>query len=432
MLGIVDFYMVPLGLFLKASTEQIGFLVSLPRLLSSFALLFAVRVVQVVGSRLIFVARGALLQSILLVPVAFLAFSGSPWRVHLLITLAVLYRCLESLIGPAWGSLMSDYLPPEKRGSYFGWRSQIVGLAQVVGMGIGGVILFAADPEHAAAGFLTIFLIAASARLVSCWILCRQADLPFHPSPESDFTFLMFLRRFRESNFVKFTFYVAGIVFTTFLSAPYFSVYMLRDLQFDYLTYIAMHLASVLMGLMAVPVWGRHADLVGNAHVLKITGLFVPIIPVLWLVSRNPVYLFLIEFFSGFIWAGFNLCATNFVYDAVTPAKRVRCLGYFNLINGMAVFGGSIIGGFLADRLPPIRGFPILSLFVISGLGRALVRLTLGPSFREVRESHRKVSSVRLFFSVVGIRPLTSENEQLIFPVFRRLRRHSSGFQPKK
>ena len=422
-LGIVDFYLVPFGLFLKASTEQIGFLVSLPRLLSSVCLLFAVRAVQMVGSRLRFVVRGAVLQASFLIPIAFLAYADMEGRIYFLIALIILYRAMENLIGPAWGSLMSDYLTPETRGGYFGWRSRVVGMAQVAGMALGGIVLYLTKASCPAFGFFTLFLAAAAARFISSFTLAQQVDLPAHPIPGSDFTFVMFLRRFKESNFVKFVFYVSGITFATLLSAPYFSVYMLRDLHFNYLTYIAIHLAPVAMGLLSVSIWGRHADVVGNAQVLKTTGFLVPFIPLLWLISKKPVYLFTIELFSGLVWAGFNLCATNFVFDAVTPAKRVRCLGYFNLINGMAIFAGGILGGFLADRLPPTCGFSILTLFVISAALRMLSWFSLGPHFREVRESHRRISSTRLFFSVVGIKPLLAGSDETIFPVFRKLSR---------
>jgi hypothetical protein len=244
-----------------------------------------------------------------------------------------------------------------------------------------------------------------------------MVDLPFKPTTESEFTFLMFLGRFKESNFVKFVLYVSSITFATHLAAPYFSVYLLRDLRFSYLGYMSVHLAAVASGLVAFPIWGKHADVVGNAKILKITSLLIPLIPLLWLVSKRFVYLTGVEFFAGFVWGGFNLCTTNFIYDAVSPEKRVRCLGYFNLINGMAIFGGASLGGFLADRLPLLWGFSFLSLFLLSGLLRFLAHFFLSRHFREVRESARKVSSVRLFFSVVGIRPLAGLNREWnVFP----------------
>ncbi len=420
MIGVIDYYLIPFGLFLGATTQQIGLLVALPQLLGAAALLFAVKAVGLMGSRLRFIVRGAALQAALLLPVALLAVAPMPWRIGILIGLIIGYRVLMNLVGAAWGSLMSDYLPPERRGRYFGGRSSLVGLAQVSGMALAGLLLFLTKRPAPALGFLLIFLIAALARAGSAAALARMTDLPLAHAPGQRFTFLAFLRRFQESNFVRFTLYVAGITFVTHLAAPYFSVHMLRNLHFNYLTYMAVNLSALGMSLLAFPIWGRHADVVGNARVLKTTSLLVPLLPLVWIVTANPLLLMINEGISGFIWGGFNLCAANFVYDAVTPEKRVQCLGYFNLINGVAIFGGTTLGGWLAERLPAIHGYSLLTLFGLSGVLRLLVHFLLSRHFEEVRHTARKVSSRQLFFSVVGIQPLWGEHAEGALPLWRR------------
>lgn len=409
MLGVLDYYLVPYGLFLGATNRVVALLSALPHLAASVAQLWAVEAVRRAGSRLRVVVATAAAQGAVLLPMAALALADFPGRLAALVALAVAFRVLNNLCGTAWSSLVSEYLPAQRRGGYFGWRARIAGLATLAGTALGGLLLAGMKPVSLAGGFLILFTAAALLRFLSAAMLSRMTELPLTSSPGSDFTFLMFLRRFRESNFVKFVLFVAGMLFTTSLAAPYFSVYMLRDLGLGYFTYMVIHLAAAVGSLAAFPIWGRNADVVGNARILKITGWLLPVIPLLWLVSRDPAYLMLVEFFAGFVWGGFNLCAANFIYDAVTPEKRVRCLGYFNLISGIAIFSGAMIGGFLADRLPPLLGLPLMTLFLISGLARAGAVLLLTGRFKEVRESARKVSSRQLFFSVVGIRPLAGE-----------------------
>ena len=417
MYGITEYYVIPYGLFLGATAQQIGWLVAIPYLLASLSQLLAARAVQWVGSRLRFLVASASLQAVLLVPMAGLVFWPAAWRMEILLVLMVGFRVVNNLIVTTWGSLMSDYLPAEKRGGYFGWRSRVVGVAGVFGMMCGGLLLFTTKASHAAMGFCLLFLVAALCRGISAALLSRMADLPMHHTPEDEFTFLMFVRRFRESNFVRFVVYVASITFATFLAAPYFSVYMLRDLHWNYLMYMAVHLAGVLASLVAFPIWGRHADVVGNANILKITSLLLPLIPLGWLVSRNPVYLMSVEFFSGFVWGGFNLCATNFIYDSVSPSKRVRCLGYFTVINGVAMCAGAFLGGILAERIAPVAGFRLLSVFLLSGLLRFAAHFVLSRHFQEVRDSARAVSSRELFFSVIGVRPLAGLHRESSSPV---------------
>jgi len=121
--------------------------------------------------------------------------------------------------------------------------------------------------------------------------------------------------------------------------------------------------------------------------------------------SQAPPEAPFVQMFAGFAWSGLVLCASNFIYDAVTPPKRVRCISYFNVINGTALFLGATAGGFLASRLPAMQGYSLLSLFALSGLCRLFFYLILFRRFQEVRPS-KEVSIQELFFSVVGVRPL--------------------------
>ncbi len=412
MLNLVDSYLTPFALFLGASTQAIGFLISVPHLVASLSQLGAVWAVRWAGSRLRFIVGMAGLQAALLLPVAALPFISWPHRMAVLILLVIVFRVLGNIIGSAWGSLMSDYLSPEQRGRYFGWRSQVVGCAGIVGVALAGGWLFFMKEISGAAAFALLFLAVALLRFLSTGFLAKMEDLPLQGTPETDFTFWEFIRSVRRSNFVRFVFYVAGVTFSTYVAAPYFSVYMLQDLHFNYLQYMAVVIAGVAAGLVSFPIWGRHADVVGNARILKTTGLLVPMIPILWLFSKNVYYLIAVELCSGFAWAGFNLCATNFIYDAVTPQKRVRCIGYFSLIQGVAICAGGVLGGYLATRVPPVNGSALLTLMLFSGLLRLSVYWLLSPQFQEVRSSATPVSSTRLFFSVLGVRPLEGVNQE--------------------
>jgi MFS family permease len=405
MAGVTDYYATPAALFLGATVQQVGLITALPHLLSSLSQFFSVRVIYWVGGRLKLLVRLVFSQASLLLCIAILPFLEIPNRVELLLTFLILAAVCGGLAGPAWGSLMSDYVPASKRGRYFGWRNRTVGAVTVGSIVASGLLLNVFQEISYATGFGIVFSLAAAARYVSAYFISRMDEPPQRKDPASDFTFLMFLRRFRESNFLKFVVFSGCLNFATYLAGPFFAVFMLRDLQLSYLTYMALQVASSLASLVALPLWGRHADLVGNARVLRLSSFLAGVIPVLWLFSHNSTYLMLVQMYAGFSWSGVTLSAGNFIYDAVTPQKRVRCIAYYNVITGLALFFGSSLGGFLASRLPPLFGYRLLGLFVLSCFCRLLVCLVLSRSFREVRRTH-EVSIQELFFSVVGIRPL--------------------------
>ena len=53
----------------------------------------------------------------------------------------------------------------------------------------------------------------------------------------------------------------------------------------------------------------------------------------------------LLQVAGGFLWAGLNLPAVNFVYDAVSRSTRARFLAYFNVINSCCISAGAFISG---------------------------------------------------------------------------------------
>jgi MFS family permease len=405
MSGVTDFYVIPFALFLGATVQQVGWVSGIPSLLGSVSQLFAVWAVLWVGSRLRLLIRAVAAQATLLFVIATLAWTNFLYPVELLLTILVLFVICGALAGPAWGSLMTEYIPNRKRGQYFGWRTRVLGLVGVGSMILAGLFLYLTKEFSQSLGFFAVFALAALARFISGLYISRMSDVHQKSDPASDFTFLMFLRRFRESNFVKFVAFMATVTFSTHLAAPFFVVFLLRDLQWSYLTYMSFQVGGTLASLLAVQWWGKHADLVGNVRVLRLAGFLTTLIPLFWLVSRNVLFLTFVQMLGGFAWGGVTLCAGNFVYDAVTPQKRVRCIGYFNVINGTAVFLGASLGGFLASRLPPLQGYSLLSLFALSSACRLFFFLVMFRGFREVRTS-REVSLQELFFSVVGIRPL--------------------------
>ena len=124
----------------------------------------------------------------------------------------------------------------------------------------------------------------------------------------------------------------------------------------------------------------------------------------LWLIDQNPWFLIFAQIVSGFAWAGFNLCASNYILDAISPEKRARCIAYFNVLNGVALCAGSFLGGWLVTHLPPTHGSSIYTLFAVSTACR-IFATSLIAWVKEVRPVE-PVNSNALFFSMLGINPL--------------------------
>ncbi len=416
-IGAAETYLGAFGIFLGGSPLQVGALATLPALIGSLAQTIGTRLVDRSGSRkqilaILMKAQGALWLPIALLPFVF----GDGWyAVSVLIGLTVLYHMTTGVMSPIWNSLVGDIIPQEVRGEFFGYRNKWISITVFISVLVGGQLIHLFTGWRISEyGFALAFLIAAIARWSAGHVFARVEDPPIHVPDESKFTFWQFISRARHSNFVKFVLFVSSMNFAVAISGPYFAMYMLNDLKLSYLEYTCVVATAVLVQFVVMRSWGALSDQFGNRKILRVCGWLVAFNPWMWLISDHILFLIVIQVYSGFFWAGFNLAAANFVFDAVTPAKRARCIAYQAIINGMLVFVGSLIGGVLATRMPSsitqplsvlVPYSPFLALFLLSGVLRASVMAFLYPAFREVR-SVQRIRGHELLVRVTTLRPL--------------------------
>src|SRR5690606_16352306 len=184
-------------------------------------------------------------------------------------------------------------------------------------------------------------------------------------------------QRLRHSNFVRFSIFFALMQFGVSIASPFFTVYMLRDLDFSYAAFTCNTGMAILAQFLTLARWGRISDVVGNRRILAATGLLVPLMPLLWVFSSNFWYLLAVQAVSGFAWAGFSLSASNFVYDLIQPARRATYLAIHNVLASIGIFTGAMLGGWLGAVLPTGGdlfgaawgwGSPLLGVFLVSTL----------------------------------------------------------------
>lgn len=404
MIGFVQEFLTPFLLLLNASTRHIGALNALPNFFASLIQIKTADLSEKLKSRRKIINIFVFLQAIILLPMAVLALLNKADPI-LFITLVILFTSFGAFSTPAWGSLMSDIIPENKRGEYFGWRNKTLGFITVGVSFIAGLFLHIMEKVNIFYGFAIIFGCAFICRMISWHFLGKMQEPPLKYHRKDYFSLFDFLSKIKESNFAKFVLFVSLMNFSVNLAAPFFAVFMLRDLSFNYFLYITVTITATLTIFVMTDRWGRHADKVGNLKIIKFTAPLIAVAPLLWIINHNPIFLFFIQIFVGFVWAGFNLCASNFIYDAVSPEKRIRCISYFNIFGGLALCFGALLGGFISQKLPPVFNYRLLTLFLISSILRITVAIIMPSKLKEVRPVE-EVKNSRLFFSVIGIKPI--------------------------
>lgn len=213
------------------------------------------------------------------------------------------------------------------------------------------------------------------------------------------------------------------------ISAPFFAVYMLEDLQFTYFEFVMASVASVVTQFVTLRFWGRFSDCYGNRLVMIITSSLIPSLPVLWLFSDNYGYILVVQAFSGLAWSGFTLSTANYLYD-IRPF-RSDFATYAALqasLSAGLVFIGAIAGGAIASYAADFLQWtgwgtwlssPIFVVFLVSGLLRGLVVLWFVPRSVEPKVRPRP-QLLKIVFRIRGFNAISGMSLDWLTVVKRR------------
>ncbi len=404
-------YITPYALSIGLSNKLIGILEVLPTLIANLLRIFLSKSYYR-KSRKSMVLPFIFIQAFFWIPLLFVGVSYFFFGLKLAYASLFLIICYSGIIifgllaTPAWTSWMQD-LVETNRGEFFGKRSKINGLVVTLSMITAGLILDSFRGERVFLGFIILFLLASTGRYFSFYFLKKQ----YEPKPTKDdksfFSFSQFVKKMPSNNFGRFVIFTSLISFAVAIASPFFSVYMLKELHLSYFSFTLIVLSALVSPVFFLSHIGKYVDKYGTVRTMKISGILISFVPLLWVLSifimKLPLwvivcYLFAVEFFSGFAWAAYNLSISNFIYDAVTKPKIILCFTYFGFINSIGSFLGGLVGGQLSSSSSfSIFGLgAILSVFLLSTLLRILPSIIVAPKLKEVRPVETSPSKVQL------------------------------------
>ncbi len=295
----------------------------------------------------------------------------------------------------SWLSWLGDLVPSERRGEFFASRNKIIGIVGLVTFLLAGFLLDIFKTKgYVLLGFSILFGFAVIFRVISAYYTSKIFNPYFRVKKQSDFSFFAFLKRY--DNYGKFTVFQSIFTFAMMLSAPFFAVYMLEDLNFGYTTYTIVSLSSTVFYLLFSPLAGKFSDRYGNIKLLYFGAFLFPIVPLLWMLFHSPWTLVLIPgLVSGLANAAFVMGTTDFSYDSTGSEKRGLCFAYSALLIGLGILFGSFIGGFLLEYVSISFMKPLFFVFVLSSLFMIFTALYFLPQLKENR-SIQKIRGLHL------------------------------------
>ena len=411
-----DRYITPFAIALNAGNTTIAMLSSITGLLGPISQMFSARLIEK-HSRKKILLKTTFYEALFWIPfilIAFLFYQGILISTlpFLLLFFFAMYTIIAQMPVPAWFSWMGDLVDEGYRGKWFAKRNFVVGGITLIFTAVAALFLdFAKKQNLVMFGFMILFFLAMIARFISRNYFKKAYEPKLKLEKGYYFSFFQFLKKANSNNFGRFAIYRSLLSFGTAIATPFFAVYMLRNLGFSYVTFMIITMSQVLFAILMIKIWGKFADKYGNYEVIKITAVLVPLYPILWLISSNPIYLvFGPSLIGGIAWSGLDLATGNFIFDTVTPQKRSLVVSYFHVMMGVGIFLGAGLGGLLAKIINISFMDTLLFIFLISAFARLITGMLLISKIKEVRKTEKFDSSKALKNLVFGIiSPLSNE-----------------------
>lgn len=411
MVGCGETYFSAFALAIGLGETASGMVASIPLLVGGTMQLLSPLAIKWLGSFQRWIVLGAVLQSAAFLPLAWAAWSGS-LSLTMMLVIASVYWAAGLAIGPAWNTWIEHVVPAPRRTRFFARRSRLQQICTFASLMSAGLLLqWASRNDHILVGFATLFAIAGVLRLVSAAFLHRttssgttpdpfaaprkipSVDSVVHNDPANDS--LQAIDTAPPVNGTAtpmsgaappvlstapqavsaaarqlLTYLVLMQVFVQ-ISGPFFTPYMLKQLSFDYGTFVMLISVAFVSKVLSMSFWGRIAERSGATRTLWIGGVGLVPLSALWIFSESVAWLFMVQLLSGFFWAAYELGFFLMFFETMPPAQRTRLLTYYNFANTVAICVGAMTGAVVMSWIGyNAEGYH--TLFGISSSGRLL------------------------------------------------------------
>jgi len=406
-------FLTGLALWLGANSFQIALLSAIPALVTGFSFLSGYLVRRAGERKALLIWAAGIGRSVVIVLVPFLLLRMKLGLVLFFATVAV-SSLIMNVAGTVWQSWISDLVPEERRGRFFGLRNAIhglIGVSTAYAAGRGMDLLKAHGREPL--GYALAFGLAVIFGLVSTLLLNRQPEPTLAPRSRLSLR-ETFIGPLKETQFRRLTLFLAMWFMTGTLASPFYIVHMMKNLHFSFAAIGVYSIIGGVTGMVMQIFWGRAIDRFGARPVTVLNFALVGIMPLLWLFAtpsfRLPIWGDALM--NGLVWTGANLGLWNLLLDlADNPSHRESYFAIYGAVTGICAFVASMLSGVIAQALhqfhATIGGYSFINYHVMF-LAAGLLRFVSLPLLLRVRE--RDAKSVRHTMRELGTMALWQLN----------------------
>lgn len=370
MVGIGETYLVAYALHLGVTEREAALLGILPLILGSIAQLFALRLTRLFGSFRKMVVGFASIQALSL---AAMGLAQHPaileFAFEFLFLNATVYWTLALACGPPWNAWISRLIKAGEQRPFFIRRNAYLQMATLLALICAGPLLQHADTLRDSNLFVKLFICAGFFRLLSAFYLSRHPDieeLPERPRPITHFWHWLKKSHVRYSFIYVFLFY-GGV----HISGPFFTPYMLNELNLGYLNFTVLIATAFAARSISGYIMGALTRNHGVQMMFFAGYLLIIPIPWLWTHFDNFYYLIALQVLSGVAWGASEIGLMLFLMEAMPHEERSKLLSWNNLVASLGMLLGVLIGTYVAGEANPDKE-SYHQIYTISSIARAV------------------------------------------------------------
>lgn len=356
-------FLVSYALMLGASNFQIGLLASIGTL-ASVLQLFAIYLIQRYQNRRAIVVYTSIAARLLLFGICAMPFLfAANVSLEIIIGFLFLHHTMGAISGLCWTSWMKDFVPENMLGTFFGKRTRYTQLLSIC-TNLGAA--FALDyikqhyEQYSLTAYATMFAVAGVVGLYGVSLLART------PEPKIQMTnqniFQLFWVPFKNMNFKNLMIFNSLWLFAINLAAPFFTVYLLKTLNYPLSYVITLTIISQITNIIFLKAWGKYTDLYSNKSVLQICAPIYLCCILAWTFTTLPEkhdftlpLLVIIHLFTGISVSGINLALSNIGLKLAPKGDGVFYISAKSIVSAFAGGIAPVIGGLFADFFSKYR-----------------------------------------------------------------------------
>jgi len=397
------------AIYLGCNDFILGVLAAIPAF-AGLLQLFSAVLVEKFGRRKPLVQWLSFIGRLIWVPIFLIPLGLLPKSLQIpgFLVFYIVSNLLLNIVGPLWISWISDLVPADSRGRYFGQRNIYAGFVGMVVCILGGYFLDASVKHHILTqpqAFGWLFGIAAVFGLFS-FILCGMApDVPVeleetpgtHGRASWAQTVEYYSRPFADPSFRSLIVFIASFIVAQSIAGQFFTINQLKYLKLNNTDFQLLAAVGTIASLGALPLIGYLADKYGNKPIMFLSCAIVIAPPFMWLlaspdgyaglwkvlpgghllISYSKLDVALLNIIAGVGWAGVGLTQFNLMIGAAPQQFRTLYVSSVAAVSGIAGGIAPLIGGAFVSALSGVH-FPDHGLvrnsyhvlFILSGVLR--------------------------------------------------------------